>query len=120
LKATITNKETIFSKLSEEEVKTLVNDFEEETFKKHPECDMYYQKRIDEVCNNILFLKDYKDIQELFVTKRTYSMGKLMQNHHAFKDDMIKLNQKIVERRKYLKELSRQQKAQQPQPVKPV
>ena len=74
---------------------------------KHPEIDHYYHQRINHICDNIKFLKDYRDIQELMVVKKTYSLGKLLQNHHAFKDDMIALDKKIKERKQLVKELSR-------------
>jgi len=33
------------------------------------------------------------------VLKKVYSLGKLLQNHHAFKDDMIALDKKIQDRK---------------------
>jgi hypothetical protein len=83
---------TVFATLGKEEIDTLTNDFEDEINKKHPEIDHYYRKRINDVCSNIRFLKDYKDICELIAIKRALSFGKLMLDQHAFKDDMLKLD----------------------------
>lgn len=33
------------------------------------------------------------------VLKKAYKLGKLLQNHHAFKDDMIAFDKKIQERK---------------------
>jgi hypothetical protein len=51
------------------------------------------------VCTNIALLKDYKDISDLIATKKVLSFGKLLQNQHAFKEDILKLDQKIKDRR---------------------
>lgn len=70
--------ETLFSAMKTEEMQLLVDDLEDELFKKNPDADIYYQKRIKDVCDNVRFLKDFKDIQELMVVKKKYSFGKLL------------------------------------------
>lgn len=79
IKAAIMTKDTLFSTvMSSEEIDNLVNDFEDEISLKHPEVDHYYLKRIAHICDNVRFLKDFKDIQELMIVKKTYSLGKLL------------------------------------------
>ncbi len=83
---------TVFSTLNPEEIESITVDFEDEISKKHPEVDHFYRRRITDVCTNIALLKDYKDISDLIAIKKTLSFGKLLQNQHAFKEDMLKLD----------------------------
>lgn len=81
---------------------------------------MYYRKRITDICENLKFIKDYKDISDLIAVKRALSFGKLLQNHHAFKEDMVKLDIKIKERRQQLKDMNKSNRQQmRPKKVEP-
>lgn len=71
-------KDTVFATLPNDEVLNIIHDLEEEIYKKHPEADHYYLKRICDVCENIKFLKDYKDISSLMAVKKSLSYGKLL------------------------------------------
>ncbi len=64
--------------MSKEEIEAVVYDMEEEIFKKHSEVDHYYRKRIADVCENLKFLKDFKDISDLMAVKKALSFGKLL------------------------------------------
>jgi hypothetical protein len=73
-------KDTVFSQIEADELETLSFDLEDEVFKKHPEVDTFYRKRIVDICENLKLLKDYKDISDLIVVKKALSIGKLLQN----------------------------------------
>jgi hypothetical protein len=77
----------------------LAIEFEEELNKKHPELDHYYRKRINDICANLKLLKNFKDVSELIAVKRALSVGKLLMDQFAFKEDIEKLDQKIQARR---------------------
>lgn len=90
---------TVFATLDNNELVSLAIDFEEEMNKKHPELDHYYRKRINDICANIKLLKNYKDVSELIAIKKAISVGKLLLDQYAFKEDIEKLDQKIQSRR---------------------
>lgn len=100
-------KETVFATLDPEELKGLAQEFEAEIFQKHPEVDSFYRQRITSVCDNIRYLKGFKDVSDLIAVKKALSFGKLLQNHNAFKEDIQKLDIKIKDRRQQLKELTK-------------
>ena len=71
-------KDSTFATLDPAEIEQVVLDLEDEIFKKHPEADVYYKKRIGDICENIKLLRDYKDISDLMAIKRALSYGKLL------------------------------------------
>jgi hypothetical protein len=85
----------------------LAYDFEDELNKKHPELDHYYRKRINDICANLRLLKNFKDVGELIAIKKAISIGKLLLDQYAFKNDIEKLDQKIQSRRQQLKEMGK-------------
>jgi hypothetical protein len=64
--------------IENEEIQNLAFDFEAEIHKSHPEVDHYYRKRIADVCANIAYMKDLKDLSELIAVKKALSYGKLL------------------------------------------
>ena len=86
---------SVFATLDINEINGMAIDFEEELFKKHPELDHYYRKRINDVCANLRLLKSFKDVSDLIAVKRAISFGKLLLDQYAFKEDIEKLDLKI-------------------------
>ena len=48
------------------------------------------------------------------VVKKAYSLGKLLQNHHAFKDDIVELNKRIMEKKKIVRDLEKEKRTVKP------
>jgi hypothetical protein len=85
----------------------LAYDFEDKLNKKHPELDHYYRKRINDKCANLRLLINFKDVGELIAIKKSISIGKLLLDQYAFKNDIEKLDQKIQSRHQQLKEMGK-------------
>ena len=83
----------MFNKLSKEDLKQVIVELETEIFKKHPEADHFYRKRVIDTCENIKVLKNYKDIGELIAIKKKIQMTKLVLSHNAFKEAMVKIDE---------------------------
>lgn len=50
----------------------MVIELEAEIYKKHPEADSFYKKKVADTLENIKFIKDYKDVCDLIVIKKTF------------------------------------------------
>lgn len=109
---------SVFATLEQGELNALAYDFEDELNKKHPELDHYYRKRINDICANLRLLKNFKDVGELIAIKKAISIGKLLLDQYAFKNDIEKLDQKIQSRRQQLKEMGKLPAAK-PKPQQP-
>ena len=71
-------------------IKALALELEDMVANKYPLVDNQYRSKIGDVCRNIDTLKLCNDIAELYLTKRAYSINKLMQMSLQFKEQFEK------------------------------
>lgn len=45
-------------------MREIIIELETESFNKHPDVDHFYRKKIGDICENIKFLKDYREVAE--------------------------------------------------------
>ena len=83
-----------------ENMRSLIIDLETEVNKRHPSCDHHYRKKITDTVENLKLLKEFPDIAELIVIKKTISVQKLIQSHPAFKDGVQNVRTKLAEKKR--------------------
>ena len=99
--------ETYFSKLPTDQIKLMVLELEGEIFRKHPEADSFYKKKVIDTTENIKFLKDYKDVCDLIIIKKTLQIAKLTGTHHMFKQTALELDKRVKERRQQIRDYNK-------------
>ena len=88
-------------------MKEIMNQLEETIFSKNDSVNTFYMKKITHCTDNLRYMLNYKDIAELFFSRKSFNLARLCQNTPIFKEWI----QKVAHQRREKEKLKQKSKA---------